>query len=389
MRVLLVHNHYQQPGGEDRVFAAEAALLTAHGHDVRQLAFDNDAIPARRAALQSARLAGETIWSPDGFARVRAAARAFRPDVAHFHNTFPLISPAGYYAARAEGVPIVQTLHNYRLFCVDGVFYRDGHVCEDCLHKPIPLPGVIHKCYRDSRAASGVTAAMLATHRALRTWTRAIDRYIVLTEFSRAKFVQGGLPPDKLMVKPNFVSPDPGIGAGRGGYALFVGRLSPEKGIEILLRAWRQLGGRIPLKIIGDGPLASIVADAAREIPGVEWLAQLPPPAVADAMHAATALIFPSDWFETFGLVIVEAFACGTPVIAPNFGTMGEIIRDGETGLHYRPGDADHLATTVKNAFARLPILQAMRATARTEYEARYTAEKNYHRLLEIYASIT
>jgi len=194
MRILLVHNRYQQPGGEDMVFASEAALLMAHGHAVESLVFDNDAIGPRRSALDAARLAATTIWSRHGHAAVRGAIRTFRPDVIHFHNTFPLISPAGYYAARAEGVPVVQTLHNFRLLCANGLFYRDGHICEDCLGKPVPLPGVVHACYRESRAMSGAAVAMLTTHRALHTWTRTVNRYIVLGEFARQKFIQGGLP---------------------------------------------------------------------------------------------------------------------------------------------------------------------------------------------------
>src|SRR5205814_1104988 len=169
--------------------------------------------------------------------------RAQRPRVAHFHNTFPLISPAAYYAARAEGVGVVQTLHNFRLLCPNALFFRDGKVCEDCLGRPVAWPGVVHGCYRGSRAASAATAVMTAAHRALGTWRTAVDVYVALTEFSRQKFIAGGLPAEKIAVKANFVYPDPGPGAGAGGYAVFVGRLSAEKGVETLLAAWRPLGG--------------------------------------------------------------------------------------------------------------------------------------------------
>lgn len=385
-RVLLVHNYYQQPGGEDGVFAAEAALLAEHGHAVHRLTFDNDAIPARRSPLTSARVAAGTVWSRQGFARVREAIRTFRPDVVHCHNTFPLISPAAYSAAAVAGVPVVQTLHNYRLFCANGLFYRDGHPCTDCLGKAIPLPGVLHACYRDSRAASGAVVAMQTTHRALGTWTRRVNRYIVLTQFAYDTCVAGGLPPEKLTIKPNFVAPDPGCGEGAGGYALFVGRLSPEKGIGTLLRVWEQLAGRVPLKIVGDGPLAPAVAEAAARLAGVEWLAHLPHAAVLVLMREARVLIFPSEWYEGLPRTIIESFAAGTPVIAPRLGAMASLIHHERTGLHYPPGDADALAAAVRWAFDHPAALAAMRSSARAEFEEHYTAEKNYSYLMKVYA---
>jgi glycosyltransferase involved in cell wall biosynthesis len=387
MRVLIVHNRYQQPGGEEAVLAAEADLLMTHGHAVERLIFDNDAIAPRRSAVDSARLAGATVWSHRGYAAVRGAIRAFRPDVVHFHNTFPLISPAGYYAARAERVPVVQTLHNFRLLCANGLFYRDGHVCEDCLGKAAPVPGVVHACYRGSRTASGTVATMLTAHRALRTWTRMVDRYIVFGEFQRQKFIQGGLPAEKLVIKPNF-APDSSIGDGRGNYALFVGRLSPEKGIRTLLQAWDRLGGRIPLKIAGDGPLAGDVADARGRLPGIDWLGRLASAEVTTAMRQAALLIFPSEWYEGQPRTILESFAVGTPVIAANLGAMGEMIRADHTGMHFRPGDPGDLARVVEETFANPTALARMRARTRAEFEARYTAEENERRLTEIYRDV-
>ncbi len=387
-RVLVVHNRYQQPGGEDMTFAAEADLLTAHGHAVEQLVFDNDAIVSRRSALDSARLASTTVWSRQGYTAVRDAIRTFRPDVVHFHNTFPLISPAGYYAARTEGVPVVQTLHNFRLLCANGLFYRDGHICEDCLGKAIPLPGVIHACYRDSRAASGAAVTMLTAHRAMRTWTRVVDRYIVLGEFARQTFIRGGLPAGKLAIKPNFVA-DPSPGDGHGNYALFVGRLTPEKGIHTLLHAWERFGGTIPLKIVGDGPLAAAVADAQRRLPNVEWLGHLSPAAVTTAMQDAALLIFPSEWYEGQPRTILESFAVGTPVVAADLGAMGELVHDGQTGRHFRAGDPAHLAQVVADTVARPAALAAMRERARAAFAAHYTAETNYRRLSEIYSGVS
>jgi glycosyltransferase involved in cell wall biosynthesis len=379
--VLLVHEHYQQPGGEDQVFSAEAELLEAYGHRVLRYIDHNDRIKGMRTPT----LVGATVWNQRAYHGLRKLMRAERPQVVHLHNTFPLISPAACYAAKAEGVPVIQTLHNYRLFCNNALFFRDGHVCEDCLGKTPPWPGVLHSCYRGSKAASGTVAAMLTAHRALRTWSRKVDGYVALTEFTREKFIQGGLPADKITVKPHFVHPDPGRGEGCGGYALFVGRLSPEKGTATLLSAWRHLEGRLPLKIVGDGPLAQQVVDATRSIRGVEWLGQKSWEEVHELMGGATFLVFPSEWYETFGRVAIEAFAKGTPVIASKIGAIAELVEHGRTGLHFRPGDPEDLATQVDWVLRHPAELARMRQEARTEFETRYTAERNYRILRGIY----
>src|SRR5262245_47877410 len=225
-------------------------------------------------------LASQTIWSRPAYKEFRTLLQKHRPDVVHFHNTFPLISPAAYYAARAEGLAVVQTLHNFRVLCPNALFFRNGRVCEDCLGCAVPWPGVIHRCYRGSRAASAGVTAMLSAHRLLGTWREAVDRYIALTSFSRQKFLQGGLPAGRVVVKPNFLDSDPGCGSGEGGYALFVGRLSAEKGVETLLQAWRVGGALPPLKIVGDGPLAAKVQAAAAGNPLIEWQGTKQPPDV-------------------------------------------------------------------------------------------------------------
>ena len=256
MKIVLGHGHYQQAGGEDAVFADEAALLAERGHDVIRFTVHNDEI----ARLGRLAVAGRTFWNRQVHADLAALFAREQPALLHCTNTFPLMSPAVYYAAAAAGVPVVQSLHNYRLLCPNALLLRDGRVCEDCLGKVFAWPAIQHGCYRDSRAGSAVVAGMLAAHRGLGTWTRRVDRYIVLTEFARRKFTAGGLPADKLSVKPNFVSPDTGPGSGGGGYAVYVGRLSEEKGIASLLAAWIDRRLEIPLKIVGDGPLAEEVA---------------------------------------------------------------------------------------------------------------------------------
>jgi glycosyltransferase involved in cell wall biosynthesis len=383
VKALVVHNRYRQPGGEDQVFSAETALLEARGHRVLRYSTHND----RVADMNSLALAKGTLWNSSIYRELRTLMRRERPNVAHFHNTFPLVSPAGYFAARAEGVPVIQTLHNYRLLCPNALFFRDGGVCEDCLGKAVPWPGVVHKCYRGSRAASGSVAAMLTAHRALRTWTEKVDAYITITRFARDKFIQGGLPAEKIVVKPNFVNPDPGPGEGRGGYVLFVGRLSIEKGIGTLLAAWKRLGGRVPLKVVGDGPLVDEVVKAANGRSRVEWLGYRSLAEVHALMKEASALVFPSEWYETFGRVAAEAFATGTPVIAANIGAAIELVEHGRTGLRFPPGDPEDLAAQVEWILNHPVERTRMRREARAEFEAKYTAERNYRMLMEIYGS--
>jgi glycosyltransferase involved in cell wall biosynthesis len=382
MKVLLVHNQYQQPGGEDQVFAAEGALLETYGHQVLRYCVHND----RVAGTNPLALAGATVWNRSSYRELRSLIRRERPRVAHFHNTLPLISPAGYYAAKAEGVPVVQTLHNYRLLCPNALFFRDGHVCEDCRGKFVPWPGVLHACYRGSRPASAAVAAMLATHRGLRTWTEQVDVYIATTEFARKKLIQGGVPAEKLKVKPNFLHPAPGPGAIRDYYALFVGRLSPEKGVGTLLKAWEHSRGLMPLKIVGDGPLAGEIADATGGLARrAEWLGRQPRERVLTLMKEASVLVFPSTCYENFPMTIVEAYAVGLPVIASNLGGMSSLIDHGRTGLHFRPGDPEDLAAKVAWASAHPAELAGMRVAAWGEFEAKFTAERNYRALKEIY----
>jgi glycosyltransferase involved in cell wall biosynthesis len=383
MKILAVHNRYQRPGGEDQVFMDETALLEARNHRVLRYEVHNDQVEQ----VNRLTLAKDTVWNTSAYRELGALIRRERPDVVHFHNTLPLVSPAGYYAARAEGVPVIQTLHNYRLLCPVSLFFRDGRVCEDCMGKAVPWPGVVHKCYRGSRAASGVIATMLTVHRAMRTWTEMVDVYVALTEFARKKFIEGGLPAGKIVVKPNFVAPDPGRGQGGGGYALFVGRLAPEKGTGTMLAAWERLGTRIPLKIVGDGPLRDRVVGAATRQSHVEWLGHRPVEEVHALMGKADMLVFPSQWYETFGRVAVEAFAAGTPVIAANIGAVAELVEHGRTGLKFRPGDPEDLVTQVEWALSHPAELQSMREEVRAEFEAKYTAERNYRALMEIYES--
>jgi glycosyltransferase involved in cell wall biosynthesis len=381
MKILLCHNFYQQPGGEDHSFAAEARLLEAHGHDVVRFTRHNDCIEG----MSRWDVVKRTLWSRQSYGELRRLIRRERPQVMHCTNTFPLISPSAYYAARAEGVPVIQSLRNYRLLCPGALFLRGGKVCEDCLGKAVPWPAVVHGCYRESRAASAVVTLMLAGHRALRTWSRAVDLYFTLTEFARRKLIEGGLPADHIAVKPNFIDPDPGPGSGRGGYAVFVGRLSPEKGVETLLAAWRQDSTLPPLKIVGDGPLAAVVQAAAAGDSRIDWLGRRSPAEVLDVVGEAACLVMPSVWYETFGRTIIEAFARGTPVIASRIGALAELVDESRTGLLFGPGAAGDLSAKLRTLLAAPEAMARMRQEARQEYRQKYTADLNYRQLMALY----
>ena len=380
MNALLVHNHYHYPGGEDRVFADESMMLEAHRHEVAHYTLHNDAVQLRRAS-DAARLAA---WNPAAYRAVRALLREKRSAVMHCHNTFPLVSPAVYWAARAERVPIVQTLHNYRLLCPGVHLYRDRRPCESCLGHALAWRGVVHGCYRESVGASAVAATVVAGHRGLGTW-RLVSVYIAPSRFTRRKYLEGGWPADAVVVKPHFVHPDPGAGAGDGGYALYVGRLSPEKGVTTLLAAWRLLGARLPLRIVGDGPLADDVKRAVQDGSSIEWLGQRDPADVARLVAGARVVIVPSECYETFGRAVIESFAGGTPVIAANIGALAELVEPGRTGLLFSPAEPASLAEQVLVLLGDDRAASAMRREARDEFEAKYTMARNYAMLHEIY----
>jgi glycosyltransferase involved in cell wall biosynthesis len=381
MDIVIAHNFYQQAGGEDQCVAAEANLLRANGHTVIPYTAYNDQI----RHMGTAQVGLRAVWSGTAFGELRQLFRARRPHLVHFHNTFPLISPSGYYAARMEGVPVVQTLHNFRLICGNAVLYRNGAVCEACVGRRVAWPGVIHGCYHNSRSATAAVAATTAVHHLIGTWLRMVDVYIALTEFGCQKLIAGGLPKDRIAIKPNFVFPDPGLGRQGGRYVAFIGRLSPEKGVTTLLQAWQHLGGAIKLKIAGDGPMAPMVRSAAKRDPAIEWLGNMTQDAVCRLIADASIVVVPSHCYESFSRVIVESFAAGTPVIASGFGAMAQLVRDGDTGVFFRPGDAADLANKIQSLFADPQAAARMRGAGRAEFEKHYTADANYRTLMAIY----
>lgn len=374
MRVVIAHNAYQQRGGEDAVVEAEAALLRNHGHEVAEYRRHNDEL----AGMGRGQAALGTLWSGRTRAELASLLRAVRPDVLHVHNTVPLISPSLYWAAADCGVPVVQTLHNFRLLCPQAMLLREGRVCESCVGRT-PLAGVVHGCYRGSRTQTGVLAGMLVLHRAVGTWARKVHRYIALNDFCREKFIQGGLPAARIAVKPNFVdlpAPSPAPRAG----LLYVGRLAPEKGIALLARAAASLPPG-SLRVAGTGPDIGLL----QGLPAVVLLGALDAAQVAQEMARAVALVMPSLWFENFPRTLVEAYACGLPVLASRLGALTGLVDDGQTGRLVEAAAPAAWEQAMLAALQRPEAMAAMGVAARSRYERQYTGATNHAQLIGIY----
>jgi glycosyltransferase involved in cell wall biosynthesis len=379
-RILLIHAYYRERGGEETVVAAESELLRSHGHVVEELRFDNASWAGMQGVSGRLRQALETIWSERARRRVRNSVEKFRPDLIHVHNTFPSASPA-IYSAFPRDLPVVQTLHNHRLVCPAGTLFRAGRPCTDCVGRLTPWPGVKHGCYRGSRPLSALVATMLSVHRLLGTWSR-VDAFVVPNLRMRDLMVSGGVPADRIRTIPNFLEPDPGVGAAARAGFLYAGRLSEEKGIRVLVDAGRLKPGLI--RVAGDGPLAPLVQEAALD-GAIAYLGPRDRSTILEDIRSSRAVLAPSLCFETFGMVILEGFACGTPVIASRIGAFPDLVRDGETGLLVEPNDASALADAMQWALDNPDRLQQMGRNARHVYDTRYRGPAHLETLLETY----
>lgn len=385
LSIFLAHNYYRSssPSGENVVFEAEAGLLRDKGHTVYRYVRQSDDIAdfslPRRAALSA-----EIIWSHRSYVDVEQQLATQRPDVAHFHNIFPLISVSALRACRKLNVPAVLTLHNYRPLCMNAQLVRDGGVCESCIGRRIAWPGVLHRCYRGSFRYSAAMAAMLLGNRMMGTWSKDVALFLAPSAFVRAKYVAAGFPADRILVKPNFVDSDPGIGNDDREYALFVGRLSSEKGIRTLLAAWKTLP-HIPLIILGDGPEGEALRSSAKQLRSVTFVGAVGHSEVLGYVRRARYLVVPSEWYENMPMVTLEAFACGTPVIGSKMGALPEMIHDGRNGLLFKPRDPCDLAVKADYLWSHPEYARTLGAEARSEYRARFTAERNYEQLLGAY----
>ncbi len=385
MHVLLAHEYYQVPGGEDEYFEIRRDLLRARGFRITEYLRHNDEI-TRYGVLRKLTLAARTTWAWDTNRELARLITAQRPDIAHFGNMFPLMSPSVYYVCARAGVPVVQNLDNARLICISGGFYRRGQSCQECVGR-LPLPAVSHACYRGSRTQTAVAAAMLGAHRALRTWHNKIDAFVVANQHYIEKYAAFGIARDRLHLCPNPVK-DPGLQPrGSGDYALFLGRLAPEKGVTSLLEAWRRLS--IPLKIRGSGPLEMDVRAAAASNRSIELLPRLSHEEKFALIRGARFLIWPSlGSYETSGLVVPEAYACGVPVIASRTGVAPEMVKDKETGIMFEADDPADLAKVAQWAWHHPMEMSAMGVNGRRRYESRHTPDVFYRHLLSVYESV-
>jgi glycosyltransferase involved in cell wall biosynthesis len=381
MKILTVHNRYQLRGGEDEVHDAEEQLLRSRGQEVRPLTLDNAAIGGFGAVFAGL----SSAWSPSSYERVAAEITSWRPDIVNVHNFFPLATPAVHYAAARAGVPVVQTLHNFRTLCPNAILFREGKPCEQCLGKMVPWPGITHACYRDSYTATAAVAAMISVHNLRKTWQTQVTLFFALSEFARQKFIQAGFPADRVVVKPNFVSTDLGPGSGDGDFILYAGRLSEEKGISLLLDAWAMRKPQARLLLAGDGPLAPLVRERSANDGSIQYLGRLSLADTYGYMGKARALAFPSLCYEGMPRVIIESFSRGTPVIANRSGSMAEMIRDQETGWLVDRGDCVALADALCFAFSDQFDGARVRSAARAEFERNYTANRQYDLLMNAY----
>jgi glycosyltransferase involved in cell wall biosynthesis len=386
--VLLVHNRYRDgnPSGENAVVEDEARLLADAGCRVERFEVSSDEIagwPARRKVTLPARV----VWSRAGYSLTEAAIRRFRPTVVHFHNTFPLLSPSALWAARRSGTPVVHTVHNFRPLCPAGSFFRDGRVCEDCLGR-LPLPSVVHGCYRGSRLATSPIAAMDALHRLLRTWQRCVDVFVFPSHFAREKYIEAGWPAPKLVVKYQTTPDDAVLRARRDGFGC-VSRLSVEKGVDVLVAAWPRVlsRGDQSLRIVGSGPDAAALRAPARGTERIEFRGRLARTETLDVIGRSLALVVPSRSYEVFPRVVVEAYALGVPVVAARLGALAEIVDDGTTGLLFEPGSADDLARVLERLSTSPELARTLGHNARRAFETRFSPEQTTRQMLAIYGA--
>jgi glycosyltransferase involved in cell wall biosynthesis len=382
MKILLIHNQYKQAGGEDAVFRAESDLFCKHGHHVEMLVYDNSSI---KSIVDTCISGLKTIYNPDSARALNAKILEFHPDVIHVHNFLPLVSPSVFFMAKKWNVPILLTLHNYRLICPSATLFFKGRIYEKSLKSIFPMHAIWLGIYRNSQLQTAMVVLMTAVHHLLGTWRNKIDGYITLTQFAKEKFASSALsiPEHKLFVKPNFVEDcDPEVFE-REDFFLFVGRLTEEKGIETLLKAADLYYFKVV--IIGDGPLRSRVEDCAKKNPNITYIGFQPKKVILDYLKKCKALIFPSLWYEGFPVTLAEAFSTATPVIASDLGSMKEIIQDHVNGLLFKAGNVDDLIFAIMDMAIDDQLAKKLSVNARASYTLHYTPEKNYTQLLGIY----
>jgi glycosyltransferase involved in cell wall biosynthesis len=381
MKILFVHNRYQQPGGEDRALELESSLLIEKGHEVKILIFDNQGITG--SWFQKIITFKNAIYNPASATILRYNILEFKPDIIHFHNIFFVASPAVLQEAARQGIPVVATLHNYRLICSNALLLRENKPCEICVQKKLPLSGIRYACYRKSAGATAMVTLSTGLPKLWNNWRRWADRYIVLTNFAKEKFLLSSLGAleEQLVVKPNFV-PDPGMGtAPRENFFLFAGRLSIEKGVYILLEAFKNLPDK-KLRVVGEGPEKDILKSIYSSADNIEFLGLRNNAEILDLMKKSLALVFPSIWYEGLPFVMLEAFSTGTPILSSNLGAMASLVIDGFNGLFFSPSDVGELQSAVMRFSEQSTF---MYQNARQTYLDHFHPDIHYNSIMEIY----
>jgi glycosyltransferase involved in cell wall biosynthesis len=381
MKILQLHNRQLMRGGADSVVEREAAALTRRGHEVRQLFADNADVE-RIGTLRSGMKA---IWNLEMSRRLRADIRTFRPDVVHVHTPFPIMSPAVFRVAHAEGVRTVATVHSFRYSCVAATFLRDGKTCTECIGKTLKTPAVRHRCYKGGTASSAALAAGLSLHHSIGTLRHRVDLFLALTQFMADRLIEDGIPPDRVTMKPNFVPDIASSTRGRDGSILFAGRLVPEKGVHTLLNGWELIDQPLKLTIVGDGPMRQEVESAARRNDNIDFRGWLDPPQLHALLAQAAAVVVPSTWHEAgVPLSVLESFSAGTPVITSDLPNLSEAVTPGENGVRFRTGDPTSLAKAIV-AIAEDSDPQRLRLGARATFLRRYSEDLVMRQLEGLY----
>lgn len=387
LRILVAHNRYrsEQPSGEDNVVDQEVAVLREAGHQVDRFERRSDDI-AEMSLPRKALVPAGVPWNPAARSALADRLRRERPDVVHVHNTFPLLSASILDACRAASVPVVATLHNYTQVCPSGTLYRDGAVCTECVDR-LPLPALKHGCYRGSAVATLPLAISLRANQ--KRWWSTVSRFLCISDAQRRTLIANGMPAEKLTVKYNFVPDTDARRTDSGEHLLYLGRLTEEKGVRLLMAAWDRIaaagGLGVPLVIAGAGPLADTVAQWAAARHDVRFVGRLDTEASRAIVARAVAVVVPSQWLETFGLVVVEAMAAGVPAVVAGHSSLAELVFDGVTGLTHTPGDAESLAAAL-GRIVRAP--RSLGHAARERYEREFTRTVGLTNLLANYRQV-
>lgn len=393
LKILMLHNRYQYGGGEDISTSQEVNMLQEMGQNIELVEWSNDRIKDF-SRVEKASLFFSASWNRNSASWLTSKLSSQPPDVMHVQNFFPLFSPSVHKAAQKTGVPTVQHLRNFRLGCLNSYLFREGKVCEACVGKS-PWRGVLRRCYKDSLPASLSLWQMITSNRLLKTWEQCVDAFIVPSQFAANKVIELGVPSDLIHVKPNFIV-DPLLGKSVSPLPatptfVYTGRLSPEKGLMVLLKAWLKLNQpEWRLTILGDGPERCALEQFCQEkkLTNVSFLGYQNPFSVLQSMQTSTAVLVPSQWYETFGRVVIEAFACGRPALVSDLGALAELVEEGVTGFRIPVNDPDAWAERITWCVHNQSQLASMGIQARSAYKTKFTPQSNYQELMEIYRAV-